>query len=399
MMNPGSAFQLPVRVRAGRGARSFLPDELDRLDAKRVFLVSDEGVSAAGWVDDVVGRAAAAGREIERRCDVEPNPRARTVDALAAAARSFGADAVVGLGGGSVLDAAKAVALLLTNEGSCTDYEGLDRFDRPPAPFIAAPTTCGTGSEVTRVSVITVVEERRKISVKGNAMFPTAALVDPDLIDTLPGPLVASTGMDALTHAVEAVVGRPANAVSDALAEEAVRRLLRDLPDAVGDDTDDATRSDARSSVMLASTLAGMAFGNADVGAVHCLSESLGGLTDLPHGLLNAVLIHPVLDYQLDAISERLNRLECAVADVFPAGRAGSAPGESGQADRFLDRIARLRSIVGLPKFGDLAIDRALFPRAAALAESNGSNPSNLMDLKEADYLHVLETAAPATSG
>lgn len=376
-MNPDSAFLMPTRIRVGRGARLFLTDELGTLGARRVFLISDEGVARAGWVDDVEGRAAAAGCALERRTDVAPNPKSHSVDELAAAARSFGADCVVGLGGGSALDAAKAVALLLKNPGSCVDYEGLDGFDSPPAPFIALPTTCGTGSEVTRVSVITVPGEGRKISVKGDAMFPQAALIDADFIATLPSGLVASTGMDALTHAVEAVIGRPANPVSDALGAEAVRRLLRDLPAAVAAGPE---RAAARESVMLASTLAGMAFGNADVGAVHCLSESIGGQTDLPHGLLNAVLLEPVLRYQIDAIRERLARLDAAT-------------GGSGTADAFLDRVARLVSRVRLPTFSDLKLDAGLFPAIAGLSEKNGSNASNLMDLKADDYLAMLRSA------
>jgi len=387
-MNAASAFHMPTRIRVGRGARSYLSDELRMLGAQRVFLVSDEGVVAAGWVDEVQGRAAAAGCTIRRRTDVEPNPKSPTVDELAAAAREFEADCVIGIGGGSVLDAAKAVALLLGNPGSCTDFEGLDRFDRRPAPFIALPTTCGTGSEVTRVSVITVPGEGRKISVKGDAMFPAAALVDPDFIDTLPGSLIATTGMDALTHAVEAVIGRPAHPVSDALATEAVRRLLRDLPAAATTDSvgggapapAPATAA-ARDSVMLASTLAGMAFGNADVGAVHCLSESIGGQTDLAHGLLNAVLLGPVLRFQMRAVSDRLVHLDAAA----------NGPGS---ATTFLDRITHLAAQLDIPSFDDLSLDPSTFRTFAQLAENNGSNASNLMTLDACDYLEMLRLAA-----
>lgn len=403
-MNPASAFHMPTRIRVGRGARSNLTDELRTLGARRVFLISDEGVAAAGWLDDARERAAAAGCLLQRQTDVEPNPKAHSIDELGAAARAFRADCVVGIGGGSALDAAKSVALLLENPGSCTRYEGLDRFDRPPAPFIALPTTCGTGSEVTRVSVISVPEEGRKISVKGDAMFPAVALVDADFIDTLPARLVATTGMDALTHAVEAVIGRPANPVSDALAAEAVRRLLRDLPAAadvavavakggttpaavdgaaraLADDTARAApRGAARESVMLASTLAGMAFGNADVGAVHCLSESIGGQTDLPHGLLNAVLLAPVLRYQMDAIAERLALLDAAT------GGAGSAEG-------FIGRIADLAGTLDIAALSDLNLTEDIFPTIADLSERNGSNASNLMDLGADDYLAILRSA------
>ena len=222
--------------------------------SRRVLLVADQGISATPWFTLVMDLVEKAGIPIVSADEIEPNPRYTTIDKLAERARSNKLDCVVGLGGGSVLDAAKAIAMLCKNSGSCLDYEGKNRFEHGSVPFVAIPTTCGTGSEVTWVSVITHPGQQRKLSVKGDAMFPAAALVDADMLKTLPAHLIASTGMDALTHAVEAYTVNCGNPVSDALAEKAIVLLFRYLP-ALYQNVDD---DDARFAVMRASTLAGM---------------------------------------------------------------------------------------------------------------------------------------------
>lgn len=334
-----------------------------------VLLVTDEGLLATPWPDAIRKDLEKAGLRVLVDSGTRPNPRAADINALADAARSAGCAAVVGLGGGSVLDAAKAVAMLLRNPGVITDYEGKNRFTHAAAPFIAVPTTCGTGSEVTWVSVISDPERRVKISVKGDGMFPAAAIVDADLLDSLPTHLVASTGMDAVTHAIEAMIGHPANVTSDALALAALARLLP----ALGADLDDpATRTD----LMEGSTMAGMAFGNADVGAVHCLSEAIGGLLDLPHGLLNAVLLAPVLRYTATEIAPYVAPIETHLGLTRP----------------LQDVLEALRVRLGIPDIPGLGIDPALHAEIARLAEGNGSNASNRRRMTAADYQDILQT-------
>jgi alcohol dehydrogenase len=323
------------------------------------------------------------GWHLETFFTVESNPRASTVEELASQIASKGSCAVIGLGGGSVLDAAKAAAMLATNGGGCRDYEGANRFTRSPLPFIALPTTCGTGSEVTWVSVISLPEERVKISVKGHDMFPAVALVDSDLVTTLPSHLVAWTGLDALTHALEALTVKLANPASDALATRAVELLLRYLRRAVADIAGDG---EAREAVMTASTLAGMAFGNADVGAVHCLSESLGGLYDVPHGLANALLLVPVLRSHGKCIETPLARLAGAVLPAAALPREASA-----QTAAFLEAVEALVAALDLPPFADFGIPPSDAPRIARGAVANGSNPSNPRSMDEAEYLEILQ--------
>jgi alcohol dehydrogenase len=273
-----------------------------------------------------------------------------------------------------VLDAAKAAAMVMANGGTAESYEGREKFTEKPLPFIAVPTTCGTGSEVTWVSVLTVEERHAKISVKGEGMFPDWAIVDPEMLRTLPGRLVAWTGMDALTHALEAATGRRANPVSDTLAADAAALLFRYLRRAADDIEGDA---EAREAVMRASTLAGMAFGNADVAAVHCLSETLGGRYDLPHGLANAALLRPVLEYNLPVTYGKLAAL-------------ATATGVGSTAEDLIQAVEGLLDALDIPGFTAFGIPREDYAWIAERAALNGSNPSNAREMGPEQYLELL---------
>ena len=372
-------FRLPTRVFIARGSRLELATEIARTGGTKVLLMTDEGLWTTHWPGELTEHLESAGFLVSIDASTKPNPRAHDVDRVARTARTEGVDCVVGLGGGSVLDAAKAVSMLLTNEGAVADYEGRNRFEHAPAPYFAVPTTCGTGSEVTWVSVISVPESQVKISVKGDGMFPTAAFVDADLIDTLPANLVATTGMDAVTHAIEAYIGKASNPTSDVLAVAALSRLLPALEAmAFPDHSASMDHASIRAALMEGSTIAGMSFGNADVGAVHCLSEAIGGVADLPHGLLNAALLVPVLTYMEDMIADRLHRL----------GRLLPPTAEPDLL--LLDRLERLRDGLGIPAKNELPLDANMFETCANLAEKNGSNGSNLRKMTAADYRAIL---------
>ena len=369
-------FRSPTRVLMAPGAIDQLPEIVAGYAPQRVLMVTDPGIEETGAPERVWQALAESEIEAITFDDVEPNPRASTVDRLAEWGREEEVSLVLGIGGGSVLDAAKAAAMLIPNGGSAASYEGRDRYTEAPLPFLAVPTTCGTGSEVTWVSVLTVEERQAKISVKGETMYPDWAIVDADLLRTLPGRLVAWTGADALTHAVEATTCRLANPVSDALAEKAVSLLLRYLRRATADIAGDA---EAREAVMRASTLAGLAFGSADVAAVHCLSETLGGRWNLPHGLANAVLLMPVLRYNLAHCADKLAALESAL----PTGSGAGAEG-------VLQAIESLVRDLGIPQFRDLGIPEDTYPWIAERAAQNGSNASNAREMGPPEYLELL---------
>ncbi|MEM9593656.1 MAG: iron-containing alcohol dehydrogenase [Acidobacteriota bacterium] len=380
-------FRMPTRIHIEPGSLDRLPEIARSLDIRSALIVADPGVRQhTDWVSLAQRTLEETGIRVEIFDGVEPNPRTTTVTRAAEVLREHELEGVVGLGGGSVLDAGKAAAMLANNELKIEQYEGKGRYANAPRPFIAVPTTCGTGSEVTWVSVLSHEPTGSKISVKGESMFPDQALVDADLLRTLPAELVAWTGLDALTHAVECVTCSAANPVSDALAKQAVTLIFRYLPRAVADIAGD---DEARHGMMRASTLAGMAFGNADVAGVHCLSESIGGLYDAPHGLTNAILLVPVMRHHRPVITEQLAALDVA---VHPDD-AGAPADEL--ADRFMERLEGLCKRLDVPPFSSLGVRTEDHDRLAEWAVRNGSNRSNPQPMAPSSYRGILESLSP----
>ncbi len=376
-------YHMPTAVIFGSGTLSKLGGVVGkRLCSSHPLLVTDQGVKEAG----IAAKVVSAFPGIPTFDEVEPNPRHTTIDRGGEVARSLRPDLIVGVGGGSALDTAKAVALLATNPGRIEEYEGRERYKNPPLPVLAIPTTCGTGSEVTWVSVIAHTERKFKMSIKGPLMYPAAALVDPDLLQTLPPTLIASTGLDALTHAVEAFTAKAANFISDALALEAIRLIFQFLPRAYQDIKGDL---EAREGQMRGSLLAGMAFGNSDVGAVHCLAESVGSLYDTPHGVANAVFLPYVMEFNLPAAVEKYALMAVAV---------GLEAAEKEEAARLLIRkIKDLSRSLGIPSFRDLGILEGEFEPIAQKSFENNSNPSNPREASAYDYLEILRRATLET--
>ncbi|MFP4083010.1 MAG: iron-containing alcohol dehydrogenase [Candidatus Aminicenantes bacterium] len=370
-------FHVPTKIHFGSGSISLLKGVIEEeLKASRLLLVTDQGLVESGLAEKVISQLP----EICVFDRVEPNPRNETVNNGGEWARRSRPDAVIGFGGGSSLDAAKAIALLATNSGKIEDYEGKGKYRYPPLPVVAIPTTCGTGSEVTWVSVVTHTERRFKMSIKGPEMFPEVALLDPDLLLTLPPFLIASTGMDALTHAVEAYTVKAANVITDIFAVTAVELILDAMERVYRDIKGD---SDAREKIMLGSTLAGMAFGNSDVGAVHCLSEALGSLYDTPHGVANSLFLPHVMEYNLPAAEGRY-------ADI--ARLAGIKGEEDGSlARKLIPKIAALSQSMGIPSLRDLGVKESDFLEIAEKSYQNNSNPSNPREMNVEDYLAILQ--------
>jgi len=326
-----SEFVLPTRVVFGDGCSRAAGEHAARLGARRALLATDTGVRAAGAAEGVIDALGRAGLAVTVFDRIDPNPRVASVRAGADVARAAGCDVLVAVGGGSVIDTAKAVGLVLANGGDVVEYDfTLDeprRIVRPITPLVAVPTTAGTGSEVTFWAVVTDPERREKLGVGGPLMAPAVALVDPALTLTLPPSLTAFTGLDALTHAVEALAATNAGPFSDLCAVRAVSLAATSLRRAVADGGDGAARRD----MALASLLAGAAFTNADVGAVHCIAEVVGGLYDLPHGLVCALYLPPVVEFSAAAAPQRYAAVAEALGAVGDVGEAARAP--SGTAD------------------------------------------------------------------
>lgn len=353
------AFHTPTRLVFGPGVLDHLPGMLLDLKIRRPLLVTDQGLVQSGLAERVL--ALMPHETTAVFSETPSNPTDTAVHKALEQAREHQADGVVALGGGSPIDLAKAVAVLMTNEGSLHDYLGMDLVRRPGLPFVAIPTTAGSGSEVTLWAVITDTrgETPLKDAIGSHLVCPTVTLADPELTLDLPPRLTAWTGLDALTHAIEAYWARCANPISDALALDAVARISAHLPQAVFHGG-----IEHRTPMLLASIQAGMAFSNADVGAVHSLGETLGGAFNLHHGLTMGLLLPYVLEANLPACPERIARLAPAM------GRPGVDQGLSvlDAARETLDAVCDLVRLLELPSLAELGVSADSFPTMAALA-------------------------------
>lgn len=379
-------FHMPAKLYFGPGQIRQLGSVVyDELKAQRIVIITDKGVAGAGLLSGITPQLPGV-----RIFDtIEANPKSDTINAIARQIEADRPDLIIGLGGGSPIDAGKALALLATNGGRIQDYEGKEKYGPDPLPFIAIPTTCGTGSEVTWVSVITDVDRRFKMSIKGPKLYPRVSIVDPDLITTLPRSIIASTGLDALTHAVEAYLSKPATMITDTHALRAVQLILGSIEGAwenIKDNHGD------RENLMMGSTIAGFAFGNSDVTAVHCISESIGALYDVPHGVANAMFLPHVLSYNLSACTPKMADL-ARKSGVLDSMAGDAAVTNEAMANAFVSHIKLLSRALGIPTFRDLDIPHDQMTTIARMSVANNSNPSNPRDLDETDYMAILENA------
>ena len=372
-------FHAPTKIIFESGAISRLKEVVEAdFRASRILLVTDKGIVRSG----IAAKALSQLPGTPVFDEVEQNPTHLTVNRGGSVARQLGSDLIIGLGGGSALDAAKGVALLATNPGHIEDYEGRAKYRIAPLPVIAIPTTCGTGSEVTWVAVITHMERKFKMGIKGPQMFPAVALVDPDLLSTLPRPLVAATALDALTHAVEAYTAKPATFITDVWARESFGLVFRFIQGAY---RDIEGNREAREGMMKGSLLAGMAFGNSDVGAVHCIAESIGALYDIPHGVANAVFLPFVMEFNLPVSAGRYAEL---------ARLAGiEEPDDALASRRLIQRIGELSRALGIPSCRGLGLKEYQLAEIAGKSFENNSSPSNPRDVTAGDYLSILKKA------
>ena len=300
-------FFCPVRLMAGEQALEQLPDELMALGARRPLLLTDKGVGGSGLATLLANVLAEGGLPVAAIWDQIPaDSSTAVVERIATRWRELGCDSLVALGGGSVIDTAKAVNILVTLGGErLLDHAGAGCLTRPLKPLAAVPTTAGTGSEVTLVAVIRDEGSGRKVPFTSPFLLPQLAVLDPRLTRGLPLPITAATAMDAMTHAIEAFIGNAKNPVSDALALMAVEKIATALPRVLAHPTDKGLRLQLAEG----STLAGMAFSNSMVGLVHALGHSLGARCHLPHGLCMNLFLPAVLDYNRPQIDPELARL------------------------------------------------------------------------------------------
>ena len=375
-------FHLPTRIVFGSGSVDSLAEEVQRLKGQRILLVCDPGLVSAGLADRIASILDEADLHVEIFSDVSANPRDTECLEGVQLARSFGADMLVGLGGGSPMDAAKAIGVLLANGGKPQDWaDGRQPIIEPPLPLICIPTTAGTGSEVTPVAVITDSVRKLKMGLLGQHLAPALAFLDPELTFGLPAAITAATGMDALTHAIEAYTCRLANPISDALALAAIQKIGVYLPLAYRHGSD----GKAREQMLLGSLFAGVAFGQADVGAVHCLAESLGGVYDTPHGIANALFLPHVMAFNLEADESRHARIGHALDRNLVSASIEAAARGSVRA------VCRLKETIGLPSLNSIIrLEKDDLRRLAVLAAEHPCSDSNSRPIGTEDYYRIL---------
>jgi alcohol dehydrogenase class IV len=364
----------PTKVIFGVGSIAELPMEVKLLGDK-AFLVTDQGLIETGLVGEVKRKMGDILAGVY--ADVPQDSGMEVVDRGAERALSAGADVIVSLGGGSVIDTAKGMCIVMKEGGSFKEFQGMQMLTRPQTPHVVIPTTAGTGSEVTSGAVVMDKEQGQKIIIFEYFNTPRVAVLDPRMTEKLPPNLTASTGMDALTHAVESYVSRQRNPISDAAALHAIRLIARYLTFAVENGSDLV----ARGQMQIAALLAGWAFSNAMVGLVHAMAHSLGAVTGTPHGLANAMLLPHVMRYNCDAVEE-------LIADIAGAMGAPTEGMDCRQAaEAAILAIEALIAKIRLPRrLRDIGIEKNVLEKCAELALADGSivyNPKIVMDSEE----------------
>lgn len=337
----------------GCGSLSQVGESTLRLGASKVFVVSDAGVINAGWVDKCLDYLHAVNLSTEVFSDLTTNPKDSEVLAGTERYLAAGCDSIVAVGGGSPTDVAKAVAILVSNGGQPSDFEGINRITRPLPPMVMVPSTAGAGSEVSQFAIIVDTRRHLKMSIISKSLVPDIALVDPELLRTKDSRLAAATGIDALTHGIEAFVSLAATPLTDIHALLAVQLIARHLGRAVRNRDD----LEANSHLAMASLSAGIAFSNAILGATHAMTHQVDGLLDQHHGETNASILPHVMAYNLPACPEKYARLAAAL------GREVGSRSPLQAGAQAIDAVVELLEDIGLNQgLRELGLDAAAIP-------------------------------------
>lgn len=376
-------FFMQTQIIFGNGKINQTGELLGSYGAHRAIIVTDKNVATTQVFDAVISSIHDKGVETVVYMDVLPDPTTSNAEEAGLFARNHNADAVVGLGGGSSMDIAKAVSLMLTNEGGIRDIMKPNKIQNNPKPLICIPTTAGTGSEVTSFAVLTIEEENRKGSIYDEKARPKAAICDPNVLLSVPPHVAAATGIDALTHAIEAYTCKAANEITDGMARQSIRLISQNLTEFVHNNTDKSRRN-----MMLGSLIAGIAFGFSDIAGVHCMAEALGGLCHVPHGVANSMFLSYVFEFNIPANVKK--HRDIAVEMGIDA--IGKSDREVAQAAA--DWLRTLADDVGIQKFSNLsAITPDFFEPLADLCMKNVSLPSNPRRLTKEDFIRLYEKA------
>ncbi|MCJ2181279.1 iron-containing alcohol dehydrogenase [Novosphingobium sp. 1949] len=375
-----SEFFMPAHNILGPGALDQAMAQLPRLGFKQALIVTDAMLAKLGLADTVAAKLAEQGIESALFDGVHPNPTVADVNAGLEKLHACKADLVISLGGGSSHDCAKGIALVAVNGGEIADYEGLDKSPKPQLPLLAINTTAGTASEMTRFTIITDQERHVKMAIVDRHVTPFLSVNDSDLMEGMPASLTAATGMDALTHAVEAYVSTAATPLTDASAVKAISLIGEYLPVAVRE----PGNKQAREMMAYAQFLAGMAFNNASLGYVHAMAHQLGGFYNLPHGVCNALLLPHVEAFNMQVAAGRLGEVGALL---------GAANADLAGLD-VISAIMKLADIVGIPRsLRELGVKREDFTTLAQNALKDVCGFTNPVQTDLAGIIGIFEAA------
>lgn len=378
-------IMLPRKICFGVGALDTLGDEATKLAAKRALIVTDPGVYQAGLTDPVKEQLSKARLSVDIFAKAEPEPTFPRLNAAAEQLRKESYDLLVGVGGGSSVDTAKGLSVLLAHGGKGQDYGGIDKVPGPGIPIFTIPTTAGTGSEVTNIAIFTDVDKGVKIGIVSPYLLARLALVDPTLTYRCPPKVTAASGIDALIHAIECYTGNKANTFTDALALEAMRVIVGNLRTVVENGSD----KEARNHMAEGALLAGIAFGNSGVAAVHALAYPLGSRFHVPHGVANGLLLPYVMECNLSANLPKY----ATIAKMLGADTEGLSLQEA--AEKGVEAAKALAADIGIPlHLRDLGVPKkALEEMAVATMDLTRLLANNPKELTLDDVRHIWQNA------
>lgn len=354
----------------GPGARKVLPEVIQRLGKKKALVVTDKGLIQFGVAKMVIDVLDEAGVANDVFSEVKPNPTVKNVQDGVAAFKASGADLLVAIGGGSAMDTAKGIGIVVANPefADVVSLEGCAPTKNKSVPMVALPTTAGTAAETTINYVIIDEEKKKKMVCVDPNDIPAVAVIDAELMYSLPRSLTAATGMDALTHAIEGYITKGAWEMSDMFEIEAIRMISRYLPVAV----DEPQNPEGRNGMAVAQYIAGMAFSNVGLGLVHGMAHPMGSLFDVPHGVANALLLPTVMEYNMPECIDKYPR----IAEAMGVDIKGMTPQEASQAA--VDAVRALAIRVGIPQhLSDLGIKESDIPALAEQAIADVCTPGN----------------------
>ncbi len=383
-------FYNPTKVVYEDGVATDLKPELEIIGITKYFIVSDNIINDLGLVQKVVDGLSEAGFEVTGKyLDVAQDARLKDVKFCAELIKSTGAEGIISIGGGSVIDTAKAANILFSEGGDLVeDYSGAHTLTRPLKPHVVIPTTAGTGSEVTMVAVIYDEENKEKLAFVDKFLLPNLAVLDPQMTISLPPKMTAATGMDALTHSIEAYVGTQASPVSDAFAVGAIELIMKNLVSA----TENADDIEARGGMAIASTMAGISFSHSMVGCIHGMAHTTGALYRVPHGVANGIFLPFGMEYNFEEIKEKLARLAPVMGEDISGLSEEEAARLAIAAVRKLSK--QLNELDALPlRLRDVGVPEDGLEAIAEGALNDGTSFYNPREMDEEELLPYIQKA------